>query len=131
MVNWLTAFIALIVAFIAGLQWLTARQKVVLDLFDKRFAVYQDCCDVIARFGGHGPNMEDIGKFTGATARAKFLFGPQITEFLEARRLDLITEFTERNRQPVQVPAERQKAAEDKYVARLDRLTTKELAPFI
>jgi hypothetical protein len=54
---------------------------------------------VIARFGGHGPNMEE-----NSPAH--------------------ITEFTERNRQPVQVPEERRRAAEDKYVARLDRLTT-------
>jgi hypothetical protein len=27
MVNWLTAFIALIVAFITALQWITARTK--------------------------------------------------------------------------------------------------------
>jgi hypothetical protein len=42
MVSWFTAFIALIVAVIAFLQWATARQKVVFDLFDKRFAVYQE-----------------------------------------------------------------------------------------
>lgn len=68
--------------------------------------------------------MEDIGKFTSAATRAKFLFGSGVTEFLEARRIDLISEFTERNRPRVEVPPERQKAAEDKYVARLDRLTT-------
>jgi hypothetical protein len=39
MVSLLTAFIAIIVAIITLLQWITARQKVVLDLFDKRFAL--------------------------------------------------------------------------------------------
>jgi hypothetical protein len=38
----LTVTIAAIVAFIAWLQWRTADEKVVLHLFDKRFAVYEE-----------------------------------------------------------------------------------------
>jgi hypothetical protein len=89
MVNWLTAFIALIVALISALQWITARQKVVLDLFDKRFAVYDELREVIGKHGQSGTTMEDIGKYTRAANRAKFLFGPEVTNSLEERRLDL------------------------------------------
>ena len=40
--SYVTAFIAAVVAVIAILQWNTAREKVLLDLFDKRFAVYDE-----------------------------------------------------------------------------------------
>ena len=83
MINWLTAVIALIVASITFLQWVTARQKVVLDLFDKRFAVYEELREVMGRHITQGINsMEDIGKFTQAASRAQFLFGPETTSFL-------------------------------------------------
>jgi hypothetical protein len=78
MVNLLTAFIALIVAFISLLQWITARQKVVLDLFDQRFAVYEELHGVIGRYGSQGPNLKDIGRFTQAANRAQFLFGSEV-----------------------------------------------------
>jgi hypothetical protein len=42
MISVLTAFIAALVALITFLQWVTARGKVRLDLFDKRFAVYDE-----------------------------------------------------------------------------------------
>lgn len=42
MTPYLTAFIAAVVALIAFLQWRTAHDKVLLDLFDKRFAAYED-----------------------------------------------------------------------------------------
>ncbi len=49
MISIWTAFIGAIVTFIAFLQWTTARQKVLLDLFDKRFAVYEELREVIGR----------------------------------------------------------------------------------
>jgi hypothetical protein len=125
MVSLLTAFIAIIVAVITLLQWITARQKVVLDLFDKRFAVYEELREVIGRYGGHGPNLKDIGKFTQAASRAQFLFGSEVTAFLEHRRLDLNREFVARasERDPQLIPEAQRKAAEDEYAARLNRLT--------
>jgi hypothetical protein len=123
MVSLLTAFIAIIVAIITLLQWITARQKVVLDLFDKRFAVYEELRGVIGRYSGHGPNLEDIGKFTQAASRAQFLFGSEVTEFLEHKRLDLNREFVARERNPQPVPEAQRKAAEDAYAARLNHLT--------
>jgi hypothetical protein len=39
MVSLLTAFIAIIVTIITLLQWITARQKVVLDLFDRSLSI--------------------------------------------------------------------------------------------
>jgi hypothetical protein len=42
MITYLTAFIGAAVELIAFLQWNTARDKVLLDLFDKRFITYED-----------------------------------------------------------------------------------------
>jgi hypothetical protein len=76
MVTLLTALIALIVAFITLLQWITARQKVVLDLFDKRFAVYEELREMIGRHLTQRVNsVEDMERFTRAAGRAQFLFG--------------------------------------------------------
>jgi hypothetical protein len=126
MFNWLAAFIAAIVAFITLLQWITARQKVVLDLFDKRFAVYEELREVIGRHLTQRVNsVEDMERFTRAASRAQFLFGPEITSFLEERRLDLarsVFEFMHRP-QP-EASEERRQAAEDRMVARSDRLTS-------
>ena len=47
MISYVTAFIAGVVAVIALLQWQTARAKVLLDLFDKRFAVYDELYAVL------------------------------------------------------------------------------------
>jgi hypothetical protein len=124
MVSWLTAFIALIVACITLLQWITARQKVVLDLFDKRFALYEELREVIGRHVTQGINsVEDIEKFTRAASRAQFLFGPEVTSFLEERRLDLSRAVFAFTHPPGPIPEEQRQAAEDKYVARLDRLS--------
>jgi hypothetical protein len=118
MVNWLTALIALIVAFISALQWITARQKVVLDLFDKRFATYEGLCDAVSPQGGKPPTVENILKFTLAVNRAQFLFGPEVMIFLEERKLDLsflvVTDHgNDTQRQRVQ----------DEYISRLNSMT--------
>jgi hypothetical protein len=123
MVTWLTAFIALIVAFIAALQWITARQKVVLDLFDKRFAVYEELREAITHYLTQptASIMEDVAKFTRANRRAQFLFGPEVTKFLEDTWLDLTRDVHESTHPPGPDPEERRKAADDKMV-RVNRL---------
>jgi hypothetical protein len=121
----LTAFIALIVAFITALQWITARQKVVLDLFDKRYAIYEELCEVILRSLTQPPaSVEDIEKFTRATRRAEFLFGLKVTKFLDETRKDFAGEvFASTHRPGPEVPEDQRKAAEDKMLARVNRLT--------
>jgi hypothetical protein len=125
MVSSLTAFIAFIVAVIAFLQWATARQKVVLDLFDKRFAVYDELRNAIDRnLTQPSGNFEEIAKFAGAAARAQFLFGPDVTDFLESRRKDLASDIYEFRHRPGTVPEERRQEREDQVVARTDRLSS-------
>jgi|SRR5215467_9449920 len=47
----LTVIIAALVALIGFLQWLTARQKAVFDLFDKRFKIYEVVKNCVVQVG--------------------------------------------------------------------------------
>jgi hypothetical protein len=124
MPSWLTAVIAATVASFTARQRVTARQKVVLDLFDKRFEVYEELRGVIGRHLTKRVNStEDMEKFTRAAGRAQFLFGSEITTFLEARRLDLSRSvYDAMHSHGPYDSEERRKAAEDRMVARSDRL---------
>jgi len=94
--KWLTVIIAAFVAWIGFLQWLTARQKAVFDLFDKRFKIYETvkhCVDQVSR----NPEYLDgevEKEFLKAVNEAKFLFGDDVNSYLEALRTDIISAST-------------------------------------
>jgi hypothetical protein len=113
-----TAFIAAVVAAIAFLQWKTAREKVLLDLFAKRFAVYDELCSVVGRHICCGIDQTPLFEFKRAASRAKFLFGSEVETFLEERWEDLSRETTQRNLQPRPVPADRREAVKAEHLAR-------------
>jgi hypothetical protein len=118
MIPLVTAFIAAVVAFIAFLQWQTAREKVLLDLFDKRFAVYDELRTAVAR--RYEPTAPSA--FAGAASRARFLFDPKVQTFLEQIQEDLDREplLLIRLSQPI---SEDQKEAVDAELAeRTNRL---------
>lgn len=122
MIPLVTPFIALIVAGIAFLQWRTAQEKVLLDLFDKRFAVYEDLLSVMARHLGSGIDDPAFYNFVRAVSRAKFLFGHDVQTFLEERRKDLGRAYR-RNVEPQPVPEDRSAAVQAERLARADRLS--------
>ena len=122
MIPLVTAFIAAVVAFIAFLQWQTAREKVLLDLFDKRFAVYEELRSVMGRHLGSGIDEPAFYNFVRTVSRAKFLFGPEVQTFLEERRKDLGRAY-QRNVQPQPVPEDRSAAVQAERLARADRLS--------
>jgi hypothetical protein len=69
-------------------------------------------------------SMEDVGKFTRAASRAQFLFGSEVTNYLERTRLDLSRNVVDVTHRPgTEIPEPQRKAAEDKMVTRLDRLS--------
>jgi hypothetical protein len=78
-----TPAIALMVAMIAFAQWRTARQRMILDLFERRMNII----DLLSRiasailFEGTLRN-EDVDGFLRATRGDKFLFGPKVTTYL-------------------------------------------------
>jgi hypothetical protein len=113
--SYVTAFIAAVVAVIAILQWNTAREKVLLDLFDKRFAVYDELRLIVSR---GGIDQTAIFEFKTAASRAQFLFGPEVQTFLKEREADLSREMVERTVQPRPSPEDQRV-----QVARADRLS--------
>lgn len=101
-------------------QFVVARQKVRLDLFDKRFAVYEELRLSIGEQLKYN-HVYDVNyfKFARAAARAKFLFGSEVSQYLEERRKDLgLITIEARNILTV----EQKRHGEDEYVACLDRL---------
>lgn len=73
----LTPIIALIAVGVAFMQWRTAHQKVVLDLFDRRLNIYADLEEVALEFQVNRGTTAVIPKLTSAFLRSKFLFGPE------------------------------------------------------
>ena len=79
-------------ALIAYFQWRTAHQRVVLDLFERRLAVFSDLeegakgvLNAVA-----GKDMQDpFWLFVRAKAKARFLFGSEITKLLTERLADI------------------------------------------
>jgi hypothetical protein len=75
--------IAPLAAVIAWAQWYTARSKLVLDLFNQRFEVYEGVCTVIARVMSAGTtNTQDVHDVARQADRAKFLFGGDVCRYL-------------------------------------------------
>jgi hypothetical protein len=118
--SYVTAFIAAVVAVIAILQWNTAREKVLLDLFDKRFAVYDELRSIVGR---DGIDQTAIFDFKRAASRAQFLFGSEVQTFLKEREADLIREMIERTVQPRPSSEDQREAVDAAKLARLDHLS--------
>jgi hypothetical protein len=77
-----TFAIALFAAVIALGQWWTARQKLALDLFEKRFQVFLEVRKAASEAFQLGKLVEP-GMINETIARARFLFGDDVTEPLK------------------------------------------------
>jgi hypothetical protein len=82
--------VAIIAAGIAGLfgyrQWRTAHDKVVLDLFDRRSSVFVDVYDgigAVLAYTEDGEIRSAFRKFHEAREKARFLFGPEVLQWIE------------------------------------------------
>jgi hypothetical protein len=87
-----TLILAGIGAYIAWRQWRTAQDRLILDLFERRFQVFQDLTRTVSATFADKPNVEvqDITKFDTAIERARFLFGPEVHSYLTASRQQLM-----------------------------------------
>lgn len=92
----LTPAIAVAVSVIAFMQWRTAHQKVVLDLFDRRLAVYEETRLFYHQIVRHGIRlpMADAANFHSVRNKAAFLFGDELRAFLEEFHLAAINMAT-------------------------------------
>lgn len=93
--------IALGVAAVGYFQWRTAHQRIIFDLFERRFEAYEQIRKAIFDYA---PMLqvtnETLKLFITAQTRAKFLFGDEVLTYLEARYKDLVTVHTFRGLTP-------------------------------
>jgi hypothetical protein len=80
----LTPLIAVLAIYIAYQQWRVNVRKLRLDLFDRRWAVYQAVIAFIATVcTDFKVKAADIGTLRRATVTADFLFGPEIPTYID------------------------------------------------
>jgi hypothetical protein len=92
MQGWVTVIIAVIAAMIAYFQWLTAHQRVVLDLFEKRLRLFNSIELAIGQvLRDAETSHETLRTFLQAEADARFLFGDDVRK--ELRLLGYDFEF--------------------------------------
>ena len=80
----LTPTVAVLGALIGYRQWRLAQNKLKLDLFDRRFKVYEAARDLLASIMTSGKAKDDeVFKFMVATREAKWLFDTEVANYLD------------------------------------------------
>lgn len=81
----LTSIIALAVAVVAYLQWRTAHNKIVLDLFDRRMRIYEQSVDLFKEVMREGVTIDPpkVIRFHHVRDEAAFLFGEDVVQLLK------------------------------------------------
>jgi hypothetical protein len=89
----LTPVIAVTAVYIAYQQLQANAQKLKLDLFDRRFSVFDETRKVLGRMYTSGVKDEDLLKFLSGVVEARFLFGPEIREYHQEidRRIQILS----------------------------------------
>lgn len=91
MLGSLTLLIALGVALISYAQWRTANQRVVLDLHERRMKVYDALQSAVGDVVRDGASSDDTFRaFVRAENDARFLFGPDVLDYLQKLREDFV-----------------------------------------
>lgn len=80
----LTPLIAALAVFIAWQQWTTNRNKLKLDLFERRYAYYEAATEMVGRILTSGRASTELTfEFLTRTKGAKFLLGTSLAEYLD------------------------------------------------
>lgn len=80
----LTPIVAVLGSIVAYWQWRLAQNKLKLDLFDRRFLVYDAVRALLASIMTSGEAKdEEVFKFMVATRLAKWLFDASVSEYLD------------------------------------------------
>jgi hypothetical protein len=78
-----TLFLSVAVVTIALLQWRVADNKLRLDLFDRRYKVYDAARNFLASISRDASvTQSHLAEFNIGTSDAKFLFEPDVGEYL-------------------------------------------------
>jgi hypothetical protein len=80
---YLTFTVAVIVAWVGFQQYLLAREKFKLDLFEKRFAVYKATQKFLVSLGSSEFGYDNTVQFLRDTQDAVFLFDQEIVDYLD------------------------------------------------
>lgn len=84
--QWTLAAIAALGLLIAYFQWRTAHQRVVLDLFDRRYQTFELAERSLANIVSSPKlNVEDLQNLHQAKGKARFLFGDDVNTYLKER----------------------------------------------
>jgi hypothetical protein len=134
--TWVLALIAAIAALIAYLQWITAHQKIVLELFDKRFDAFQKVVSALTPVYVHASiTQEQFFEFVRAMERCRFLFGDEIYEFLAELKKDLsfLLAFTDEaiDRSPQRHEFIKKKTAILIRIADFDKIAVPKFMPYM
>jgi hypothetical protein len=133
-----TLVVGLAVAWIALQQWLVARHKLRLDLFEKRYKVYEASAQFLSVIVSRANfNDDDLWAFNIGTRDVVFLFPKRIKDYLHkirCRALDM--RLFQKQFTPLPVSEERTKLAQkhhDELVWLGDQLTKlpESFAPFL
>jgi hypothetical protein len=80
-------------AKIAERNWQTVNEKIVLDLFERRIAIFEGIRAVVSDVLRTGqPTQQEYFQYLKAIDKAPYYFGPEVTEYLETLR-HLISEL--------------------------------------
>jgi len=118
----IAAGIAGIGVFVAWRQWVTAHQKIVLELYDRRYAAFESIVkSLVPVWRNGGCSQQEFFDFANAMERCRFIFGNDVFEFLTILKNDLawLSSFDD---QTINASNERQKLIAEKY-KRLRRIT--------
>jgi hypothetical protein len=78
--------VALIVAAISWRQYLVAKAKLKLDLFERRYAIFQQTWEILSEVVSHGTREKAYGlatPFNNFLPQARFLLGKKIAAYLD------------------------------------------------
>src|SRR5712691_9934192 len=82
-----TLFLSIAVVLIALQQWQTARDKLRLDLFDRRYKVFDATRRFLSTIGREATFTDSqLLEFHAATSDAEFLFGMDVVDYLSQVR---------------------------------------------
>lgn len=110
-----TIVVSIVVAAVQYAQWRTANQKVVIDLYDRRFRAYTQIEDAVRAVLREGAvNNEAFHKFSAGQAEARFLFGEDVRSYLQQMREHLAWLISFRD-DVIDRSANRQQLIDEKY----------------
>jgi hypothetical protein len=114
--TFISSLAAAVAVIIAYLQWKTAQTKVAIEIHATRYAIYLDLRNAVSSFLQELNFSNEVhARYLDAQSRARFNFGPEVDQYLEDLRRDIIA-----GHMFDRYPAARGNV--DEQVARLDRI---------